>query len=222
MKKMFALLATGSLAALATPAAAQDADSPFTGFRVQATTGYDQLRAGSSVDDDLNEDNNDQSTEGVLYGAAVGYDVDLGGLVIGPEAEISGSTAETEFNNGDFEGFGFGQVEAGRDLFLGARAGAKVGPDLLLYAKGGYTNAKLNILANDGTTEYNEDFDLDGWRAGAGLEYAINPRTFMNVEYRYSNYSEGEVDFDGDLADSDRFDVDLDRHQIMAGLGVRF
>ena len=90
MKKMFALLATGSLAALATPAAAQDADSPFTGFRVQATTGYDQLRAGSSVDDDLNEDNNDQSTEGVLYGAAVGYDVDLGGLVIGPEADPAG------------------------------------------------------------------------------------------------------------------------------------
>ena len=219
MKTAFAILATASVAALATPAAAQvDPDSPFSGFRVQATGGYDQLRAGSSID----EDNNDQSAEGFLYGGAIGYDVDLGSVVIGPEAELTGSTADTDFDDGDFEGFGFGQVDAGRDLFLGARVGAKVAPDLLLYAKGGYTNAKLNILSNDGTTEYNEDFDLDGWRAGAGIEYAINPRTFMNVEYRYSNYSEGEVDFDGDLPDSDRFDVDLDRHQIMAGVGVRF
>ena len=222
MKIAFAILATGSLAALASPAAAQvDPDSPFSGFRIQGTTGYDQITAGSSVDDDGN-DNNDQSAEGVIYGATIGYDVDLGNIVIGPEAELTGSTADTDYENGDFEGFGFGQVDAGRDLFLGARVGAKVAPDLLLYAKGGYTNAKLNILSNDGTTEYNEDFDLDGWRAGAGIEYAINPRTFMNVEYRYSNYSEGEVDFDGDLPDSDRFDVDLDRHQIMAGVGVRF
>ncbi len=220
MNKISTLLVAGSLVAFSAPAMAQDTGS-FDGFRIQGVAGYDALKAGSSVDDDANADN-DQSIDGLVYGVQVGYDYDLGNAVIGLEAELTDSTAKTEFVNGDFEGFVLGQVEAGRDLFLGARAGAKVGPDLLLYAKGGYTNAKLNILANDGTTEYNEDFDLDGWRAGAGLEYAINPRTFMNVEYRYSNYSEGEVDFDGDLADSDRFDVDLDRHQIMAGLGVRF
>ncbi|MEX0341990.1 MAG: outer membrane protein, partial [Erythrobacter sp.] len=122
----------------------------------------------------------------------------------------------------DFEGFGFGRVDAGRDLFLGARVGAKVAPDALIYAKGGYTNARLNILSNDGTSEFRESFDLDGYRVGAGVEYAINPRTFVNLEYRYSNYSEGEVDFDGSLPDSDRFGVDLDRHQVMAGVGVRF
>ena len=221
MKKISTLLVAGSLAAFSAPAMAQDSSSNFDGFRLQGVAGYDALKAGSSVDDDVNEDN-DQSIDGAVYGIQAGYDFDLGGAVVGLEAELTDSSAETEFTNGDFEGFGFGQVDAGRDLFLGARVGAKVAPDLLLYAKGGYTNAKLNILSNDGTTEYNEDFDLDGWRAGAGIEYAINPRTFMNVEYRYSNYSEGEVDFDGDLPDSDRFDVDLDRHQIMAGVGVRF
>ena len=49
----------------------------------------------------------------------------------------------------------------------------------------------------------------------------MHDKMFLKLEYRYSNYSEGEVDFeDGD--DSDRFDVDLDRHQVMAGVGVRF
>ena len=222
MKTMIALLATGSLAALATPAAAQVAeDSPFSGLRVQGTTGYDQLKAGSSVDDDGN-DNNDQTAEGVYYGATVGYDVDLGNVVIGPEAEFSGSTADTDFDNGDFEGFGLGNVSAGRDLYLGARVGVKANENMMFYAKGGYTNAKLNIRSDDGTTEFDTDYDLDGYRVGGGLEYALSNNLYTNIEYRYSNYSDAEVDFDGTLADSDRFDVDTDRHQVLVGLGMRF
>ena len=221
MNKMIALIATGSIAALATPAFAQDADSPFTGLRVQGVTGYDSLRAGSSVDDDGN-DNNDQTADGLLYGAAVGYDVDLGNVVIGPEAEISGSTADTDYDDGDFEGFGYGNVSSGRDLYLGARIGVKANENMMFYAKGGYTNAKLNVRSNDGTTEFDTDYDLDGYRVGGGLEYAFGRNMFTNIEYRYSNYSKAEVDFDGTLPDSDRFDVDTDRHQVTVGLGMRF
>tara|TARA_R100000049_G_C1953590_1_gene103991 strand:- start:3372 stop:4064 length:693 start_codon:yes stop_codon:yes gene_type:complete len=222
MKIAFAILATGSLAALATPAAAQvDPDSPFSGFRVQGTTGYDQITAGSSVDDDGN-DNNDQSAEGVIYGATIGYDVDLGNIVIGPEAELTGSTADTDYDNGDFEGFGFGNVSAGRDVYVGARIGVKANPNMMFYAKGGYTNAKLNVRSNDGTTEFDTDYDLDGYRVGGGLEYAFGKNLFTNIEYRYSNYSDANVDFDGTLPDTDQFDVDTDRHQVTVGLGMRF
>ena len=223
MKTAFAILATASMAALATPAAAQvDPDSPFSGFRIQGTTGYDQLRAGSSIDDDTNENNNDQSAEGIIYGGTIGYDVDLGSVVIGPEAELTGSTADTDFENGDFEGFGFGNVSAGRDLYLGARVGVKANENMMFYAKGGYTNAKLNVRTSDGTTEFDTDYDLDGYRVGGGLEYAFGNNLFTNIEYRYSNYSEAEVTFDDSLADSDRFDVDTDRHQVTVGLGMRF
>ena len=221
MKKISTLLVAGSLMAFAAPAMAQDSGSNFDGFRVQGVVGYDALQAGSSVDDDVNVDN-DQSIDGVVYGVAAGYDFDLGGAVVGLETELTDSSAKTEYNAGDFEGFGFGRVDAGRDIYVGARVGAKLAPDALLYAKGGYTNARLNILSNDGTIETDTKFDLDGWRVGAGVEYSINPRTFVNLEYRYSNYSEGEVDFEGTLPDSDRFDVDLDRHQVMAGVGMRF
>ncbi|ALE16767.1 Outer membrane protein-like [Altererythrobacter epoxidivorans] len=221
MKKFAALLVAGSTIALATPAMAQSADENFVGPRVEALVGYDIVQAGSSVDDD-GADNNDQSMDGVNYGIGLGYDFNIGGAVVGLEGEWTDSTAKTEFDDGDFEGFGFGRVDAGRDLYLGARVGTPIAPDVLLYAKGGYTNAKLNVLASDGTTELKQDFDLDGWRAGAGVEYAMNPNTFLKLEYRYSNYQKGEVDFDGDLPDSDRFDVDLDRHQVMAGVGMRF
>ena len=221
MKKTVALLAGISLSAIAAPALAQDNGATFTGPRVEAIVGYDITNAGSSVDDDSNQPN-DQSIDGFMYGVALGYDFDFGGVVVGAEAELTDSTAKVEYNDGDFEGFGFGNVRAGRDLYLGARAGVKATPDVLLYAKGGYTNAKFDFLSNDGTTEFNQDLDTDGYRIGAGAEYALNKNSFMKIEYRYSNYSKAEVDFEGDVADSDPFDVDLDRHQVVASYGLRF
>lgn len=219
--KTIALIATGSLVALATPAMAQSTGgSTFTGPRIGVTGGYDVVGAGSSVDDDVNEDN-EQSMDGFAYGVTAGYDFDLGGAVVGIEGEYTDSTAKTEFDDGDFEGFGFGNVDAGRDLYVGARVGAKVAPDALLYAKGGYTNAKLNILSNDGDTETDRDFKLDGWRVGAGAEYAVGRNTYVNLEYRYSNYEDANIEL-GDGSTTPNFDVDTDRHQVMAGVGMRF
>lgn len=216
------LLAAAVLGAIASPVAAQDVtENTFTGLWGGVVGGYDVSRAGSSVDDDTNEDN-DQSIDGFGYGVQLGYDIDVGSVVIGAEAEYADSTAGVEFDDGDPELFGLGNVETGRDLYFGARVGAKVGPNAMVYAKGGYTNAKYEVRASDGSTDFTRDFDTDGYRIGAGAEYAINNNAFVKLEYRYSNYSEGEVDFTGDVPDSSRFDIDLDRHQVMAGVGFRF
>ncbi len=228
MKKGIALiLASASATALAVPAAAQD-NSAFTGPRIEGIAGYDISKAGSSVDNDLN-DEDDQSIDGFMYGVGVGYDVAVGGVVLGAEAELSTSTAETEIVDGDLEDLGFGaQLETGRDIYVGARAGILAAPNALLYVKGGYTNARYNLLADNGTSEIETDLDLDGWRVGAGAEYAVSENTFVKLEYRYSKYNEGEFDFndddffDTDTGESDRFDADLDRHQVAVGVGLRF
>lgn len=219
MKKSVALLAAASLGAMATPAAAQD--STFTGLWGGVIGGYDVSKAGSTTDNDAADDES-QSIDGIGYGVQLGYDVDLGGVVLGAEAEYADSTAEVEFDEGTAENIGFGNVETGRDLYFGARIGAKVGPDAMIYAKGGYTNAKYNVRSSDGTTEFSQDIDTDGYRIGAGAEYALSDNAFVKLEYRYSNYSDAEVDFEGDAADTPRFDIDTDRHQIMAGFGLRF
>lgn len=215
-----ALAASVAFIALAAPASAQDINTTFTGPRVEAIVGYDINKAGSDIDDDINEDN-DQSFEGIVYGGALGYDFAVGGVVVGAEAELTGSTADTDFEDGDFENAGFGNVDSGRDIFLGARVGFLAQPDLLVYAKGGYTNAKYDVRASDGEFELATDLDADGYRLGAGIEYAVGSQSFAKIEYRYSNYSEAELDF-GDDVESDSFDIDLDRHQIVLGLGVRF
>ena len=218
MKTTAALLVAGSMLAAATPAMAQDSDN-FSGFRLEALAGYDVAQAGSTEDI---EGENDESIEGLAYGVGAGYDFDAGGVVIGLEAEYAGSTGKVEVDEGDVERFGLGTVKAGRDLYLGARVGVKANDDLLVYAKGGYTNATFDVLTRDGTTEFNSDVDTDGYRLGAGVEYALSGNTFAKVEYRYSNYSDAEIDFEGDQPDVQLGEIDIDRHQVMAGFGMRF
>jgi len=219
MKKGFALvLAATSMAAFAVPAAAQDGD--FTGPRVEALIGYDSVRPGSTVDIDNAEDI-DQTIDDVAYGVGIGYDFDMGNAVVGLEGEWLESEASTDYSTNGFDTFGVSNINAGRDLYLGARAGFKVGPSTLLYAKGGYTNAKMNILATDNETDVKSNINLDGWRVGAGVEHQLAGNLFLKGEYRYSQYKEGEAEAPSGF-ESDRFDVDLDRHQVMVGAGLRF
>src|SRR3569623_967895 len=89
------LTAAASAIALASaaPAAAQDRDdsaTTFTGPRSGVLLGYDKLQPGSGPNSSIGDDNN--SATGLLYGGDIGYDVALGGIVLGAEGEITGST----------------------------------------------------------------------------------------------------------------------------------
>ena len=221
MKKGLALIAAAaSAAAFATPAFAQD--SEFSGPWVAGVAGYDINKAGSTVDADNSEV--DETAKGVTYGGQIGYDIDMGSFVIGGEAELTDSTTDVDLGpDFDNEDFGLGNVNAGRDIYVGARAGFKATPSTLVYAKGGYTNARYNFVGSDGEIDYRDSLDTDGWRVGAGVEQKMGSNAFVKLEYRYSNYSRGEIDFEAeDIPDTDRFDIDTDRHQVLAGVGYRF
>lgn len=221
MKIRVALIAAASLAAIATPVAAQD-KAPFSGFRVGAEAGYDMLRSGSTEDIDTTRDLN-QDIEGVNYAALVGYDAAVGeNLRIGAEASFGDSSASWDNDNAQPTIFNLGRVEAQREIYVGGRIGYVTSPDLMLYAKGGYTNQRFGIDATDGTVNRSQRLDTDGYRVGAGAEYALSNNVYAGLEYRYSNYSEGELDFNGTTPDGSRFDIDTDRHQVVATVGVRF
>jgi outer membrane immunogenic protein len=182
-------------ATLATPAFAQDS-APFTGPRVEGIVGWDRPKVDDAGHDD-----------GVTYGVGVGYDFQMGGAVVGVEAEASDSTTKecaTEVAAvGDELCF-----KAKRDLYAGARAGAVIGERTLVYGKAGYTNARFGLDYDDGGTgagNFEEGENLDGVRAGAGVEHAIGPNSYVKTEYRYSNYENG-----------------VSRHQVVGGVGFRF
>ena len=204
--------------AVATPALAQDVGPTFTGPRVEAILGYDHVGAGSDVDNNNGRD--DQSIDGLLYGVGAGYDINLGSAVVGVEGEYTDSTAKSDRYDLTDQ-FGFGRVSQGRDLYIGARAGILASPNTLVYVKGGYTNTKLNVLAGDTDETTDTAFKLDGWRIGGGVERAINQNTFAKLEYRYSKYDSAHIDYMNG-ATSSEFDIDTDRHQVVASVGYRF
>lgn len=215
------LLAASALAAataFSAPAFAQDAAGP-SGFRVGVIGGLDIVRPGSTEDSDV--DGDDQSIEGALYGIEAGYDIPLGGVVLGVEAELNDTTGKTRTNSTDPNFFGYGQVSTARDIYAGVRLGFMASPKTMIYAKGGYTNARLNVLVDNGATETENNFQLDGWRVGAGVEQSIGRNSYAKLEYRYSNYTDADFQL-ANGGTTDRFEVDTDRHQIVAGVGFRF
>src|SRR5690606_41642759 len=116
MKKGIALLlAAGSLGALAVPAAAQE----FTGPWIAGVADYDINEAGSSQDDGVNVDR-DQNAEGLAYGVGIGYDVDMGGFVLGAEAELTDSTADSDYSE-QYTNFRRRVIAASRDSYIGPR-----------------------------------------------------------------------------------------------------
>ena len=195
MRKSLFAMALASVAVPAFPAVAQDSQ-PFSGLRVEGQVGYDTT--------DIEGENSD----GVAYGAQVGYDVQSGGAVFGAEAEVADSTVDECVQDVDVAGDEL-CVSAGRDLYVGGRAGAAVADNVLVYGKAGYTNARANLDYEDGTAgealDFEEGENLDGVRVGAGVELALGPNSYAKTEYRYSNYEQG-----------------FDRHQVVAGFGFRF
>lgn len=234
--KRIAIGALGVTAAAMTaaPAQAQTPEaSPFTGFRVEALAGWDSLRNGSSSDlDGVAGDDIDQSIDGFLYGIGAGYDFDLGGAVVGVEGEFSESTGNEDADQALNAPFAY-RASVDRDLYIGARAGMRATPNTLLYVKGGYTSTNVNagvddLDAND-AVDYTVDVDqsLSGWRVGAGVEQSFGNMlgfgsgAYAKLEYRYSNYE--KLKFDDDFfSDANAVDVDMDRHQVVAGVGIRF
>lgn len=217
--RSFALAALLAGAAAA-PAFAQDA-APFSGFRVEALAGYDALKSGEKDDGvDTGDNNGDETINGVAFGVGAGYDYNIGNLVLGIEGEFTESTGKQDWNE-TLDGFsGTHRFKTGRDLYVGGRIGVPVTPTTLVYAKGGYTNLAIESRYEGEDDQYEIDVNADGWRLGAGVEQLFGPNAFGKVEYRYSNYNNLERNFD-DAPDLDR-DIDLDRHQIMAGVGFRF
>ena len=187
-----------------TPAFAQEA-APFTGPHVEAIVGYDDVSEG---DGDL------------MYGINAGYDFQLGGVIAGIEGEYADSDVKGSGQDLNTTGDSF-SLNTDRDLYVGARLGIAVTPTTMIYAKGGYTNAKFESRFDDGAgTIYNNGVTADGYRVGAGIEQKFSlfgPSGFIKAEYRYSNYKNidiGQDDFD--------IDTDFDRHQAVVGVGVRF
>jgi outer membrane immunogenic protein len=197
--KKFVSAAALATALLASPAFAQDAS--FAGPRVELLAGYDIV----------------EGDEGLVYGVAAGYDIAIGQGTIGIEAELNDSTVRESATDVDVVGDEL-TIGAGRDIYIGGRLGFAAGPRTLIYAKAGYVNGAIDVRYDDGTTVDKARPKGDGYRVGAGIEQQLGvfgPKSYARVEYRYTNY--GDIDYAGTS-----IAANIDRHQLLFGLGLRF
>lgn len=224
----------GALAAVAAvPAQAQD----FSGFRIEARGGWDQVDVKASYpnpDDDEDEEGDEFLTasgddSSVSYGIELGYDVQFGGgMVLGPYAGLDYSDGR---NCAELIGEDLTCAELGRNFTIGARAGIPLGESLLLYAKGGYSNGKFEASYDSDVTDNDDDEpgaieefkeSFDGYHVGGGAELALASGIYAKVEYVYTDYgNRSYLLADGDPGDP-ALSVDPGRHQALVGLGIRF
>jgi len=202
MKYVLSSVAAAALAVgLAAPASAEPFNGPFVGAQV----GVSQHDAGTPTTP-LGDLPIDRSKDGISGGVYAGYDAKLGSnFVVGAEAGVQFSDNDTLAASTDVARF---TLDPKRSIDLTARAGVLAGDNTLLYARGGYTNARVGASIEDATgiTRVNEN--RDGWLVGGGVEHAFTDNLSARAEYRYSDLSEGDHKFD--------------RHQALVGFTYRF
>jgi outer membrane immunogenic protein len=140
MKKLIAIAALAT-AALTTPAMASD----FAGPRIEVTAGADDVTGGVDATD-------------IAYGAALGYDLQFGKVVVGAEA-----TAANVFDRAD--------------LGAAARLGYTLNKNVLAYTRVGYTKLERTATAK-----------IEGLTVGGGLEVKLVGPAFAKAEYRYTDF----------------------------------
>jgi outer membrane immunogenic protein len=173
--------------------------------------------------------------DGFIGGAQVGYNAQLGGLVLGAEADIQYSDLKaSQAFVATLPGTtlaGAGTAEAELEYFgtVRARLGYAFG-SVMPYVTGGiiYGDVK-GVVAGSVTGTFNgvpialnnavsRSETFLNWVVGAGVEFAMTPNLSLKGEYLYSQVDD-EISF-GDLGIAGQGDLEL--HIVRAGLNFRF
>lgn len=202
MKHVLSSVAAIALAVgFATAAHAEPFNGPFIGVQ----GGWSQSDAGVPSTP-LGDVPVNRTRDSVVGGAFAGYDHKIGsGVVIGVEGGIQAGIDDSIVR--DSAGTRV-TLDPRYSFDLTARAGYLVSDNTLLYARGGYTNARVRTSIEDTAGLQTVSSNRDGWLIGGGVERAITDNVSARLEYRYSDLSEGDGRFD--------------RHQALVGVAYRF
>lgn len=131
-------------------------------------------------------------TNGAFGGGTVGYNVQMGGIVMGVEGDfgwmdLNGkgripSSNPAAHQDITLDGGLYGDI-TGRLGFAANRT--------LLYGKGGWAwfdGEARQKTTNPGFVTHGTDKAFDGWVAGAGIEHAFAPNITIKVEYLHFDF----------------------------------
>ncbi|PTW47409.1 outer membrane immunogenic protein [Sphingomonas faeni] len=188
-----------------------------SGFRAEPRIGYDRVITELNVETADDSASVREGKSGVTYGGELGYDMVVNtDMMLGVYGGIEGSSVEQCFPGNGTETC----LTPGRNLTAGVRGGFLLDPNTVLYIKGGYSNGQIRIGYSDRDfpqDNFRVSDNLSGFHAGAGVQTAFGRNFYGKLEYVYTDYNGYEIT-DG----TDKASLDFSRHQVVAGLGVRF
>lgn len=134
---------------------------------------------------------------GLLGGLQLGYNFDLGRVVLGAEADLDGMNIHgvTSCPNTAFA--------CGSKLTFGGSLRARAGYDFgkfLVYGTGGlaFVRTRADVyIKSDGSHSSHYHKIYRGWTAGAGVEYLLSPSWSVRAEYLYTDYGMKDWIVDG-------------------------
>ena len=196
---MKAIIMSGiaALAAAAAPAAAEG----FDGFQLGITAGYNHDKVGPVFEDASLA--HGVSRDSAMIGIFAGYDATIGAhFVLGAEAALNGP-ANNKLRND--HGVVRTTIDPRLAVYLSARAGYLINDKTLLYVRGGCASIRTHTSVGQAAIVSSS---LDGWHAGAGLEYAIGQHVNARLEYRHTDVGGSSSNYQ--------------RQQALVGMSYRF
>lgn len=227
------MLAATVAGLLATPAHAED----LAGFRIEGRLGWEQVGTSATLpnpDEDEDEDGDElliasDEASDPAYGVEIGYDVQFGSsFVLGAYAGADLSNAEmcAELIEDDLT-----CTELEQTFTAGVRAGIPVAETALIYVKGGYSNGKFKTAYDADVTD-NEDDEPgaierfsgsdDGFHLGGGVELGLTSSLYAKLEYVFTDFGSRSHLLEDMEDDEPGLKLSSDRHQVVAGIGLRF
>lgn len=199
--KVVSMSALVAAAALSMPGLAH-AQTAFDGPSIGVQGGWSQTKT-KAPSTDLGTPPIDAKQDAATIAGYVGYDKSFGKIVLGGEAGFGAST-DDEVTSAD----GAITIDPRWSFDVTARAGYLVTPKTLVYLRGGYANESIRTSVAGAGGAVTADENRDGWLVGAGVERAITHNISARLEYRYTDFSEGDGTFD--------------RHQTLLGVTYHF
>jgi len=212
---MKTVIAAGVALLVAAPAVAQD--RPLGGARIELRAGWDDAAPVVSYTDDTGTQRISGGRSGVAYGTELGYDVVFGnGGFVGAYAGVEDSTSKACFTGITTREC----LEAGRNITAGLRVGYALPHNSMVYIKGGYSNGRIDYTYRDSafpTDDFALGHNFDGFHVGAGGELGVTQHVYAKIEYLYTHYNLLHV-----ATATQGLSLDVDRHQVVGGVGYRF
>jgi outer membrane immunogenic protein len=212
-------------------------EPPFTwtGFYIGLHGGYGAAEMGlDSTGLALGRDWSLQEDGAFLGGAQAGFNLQMGTLVLGLEADGGWLSAEASKNGAVIASLcgpllnSFAQIETGAYAALSARAGLSLGM-LLLYVKAGAAWADVKAryadsdpVAGQVVSASTRSETMTGWVAGVGAEWAFTAHWAAKVEYLHLGFGDLTLAGLSTVANGRLLHNDLAVDTVKVGLNYRF